>query len=315
MYAQNNLIKHFLFNVSRAVLLFGISSFADLRVLNFDLVETTAAHDGAIADSRLVFDSLAAVQNWQLTQSNDIDVMTDSVLENFDVIIFNNNGGDIFADENKLALQNFIQNGGGIAGIHSATYMHKTPGEWPWWEDLIGKLHLVGPGPGNRGYPDTVVMQDTTAHFTRNQPGRWVAGFVEWYQYSRELPDSVHVIATALVQETLPDYPEYYPITWCQHFDGGRSWYTNLGHYSQNFTNPDFIHMLLNGIDFAADKNAGGCGKPQATSLIRVPDSGRNNSLQLITINKNINLHFNILGQNLTRGTSHTQNFRRVIIE
>ena len=32
-----------------------------------------------------------------------------------------------------------------------------------------------------------------------------------------------------------------HPNTWCQDFDGGRSWYTGLGHMKENYSEPNFL--------------------------------------------------------------------------
>jgi len=272
-----------------------IPGYSNIRVLNFDLVMGTDYHPESISRGRTVFDSLAQLLNWSIDQTISPEMFSDSTLKDFDVIIFNNNGGNVFNDEQKQAMENFIQNGGGAIGIHGASFMHKTVGEWPWWEDLIGKLHDRGPD-GFRGYLDTMVMQDTSARFTANLPQKWGIDHVEWYRYSRELPDSIHVVATALVQDTLPNYPEYYPATWCQHFDGGRSWYTNIGHYGENFSNTFFIQHVLDGINFAADKNAGGCGRPEPLAIIRSQGNNIFKTTHSAIKDRELNLFFNVLG-------------------
>ena len=43
-----------------------------------------------------------------------------------------------------------------------------------------------------------------------------------------------------------------HPITWCQDYDGGRSWYTGLGHTKESYAEPNFLKMLLGGIKTAA---------------------------------------------------------------
>jgi type 1 glutamine amidotransferase len=60
-----------------------------------------------------------------------------------------------------------------------------------------------------------------------------------------------------------------HPISWCHEFDGGRSWYTGMGHAASAFTDePLFLQHLLGGIRWAAGAVEGNC-KPeeQAASL------------------------------------------------
>src|SRR6185503_17307304 len=42
------------------------------------------------------------------------------------------------------------------------------------------------------------------------------------------------------------------PIAWSHFYDGGRAWYTALGHTAQSYTEPLFLTHLLGGIQFAA---------------------------------------------------------------
>ena len=55
---------------------------------------------------------------------------------------------------------------------------------------------------------------------------------------------------------------EDHPITWCQFYDGGRVWYTGLGHDENIYRNEDSMTMIIKGIKWAAGKyGAHGCSK------------------------------------------------------
>lgn len=43
-----------------------------------------------------------------------------------------------------------------------------------------------------------------------------------------------------------------HPIPWCHAFDGGRGWYTGLGHDEAAYGVPDFIAQLRQGLRYAA---------------------------------------------------------------
>jgi len=160
-------------------------------------------------------------------------------------------------------------------------------------------IMLVGQA-GKRGYASTMVMQDTTTQIAANLPKEWTVKKSEWYTYNRKLPNNVYVVAKALVTKELSTYPADYPATWCQHFDGGRSWYTNVGHFGENFANVDFLQHLLNGINFAADKNAGGCGKNEIVSILSRPNNSIN-TFRFYSEDKGARLFFNVLGVTKTK--------------
>ena len=43
-----------------------------------------------------------------------------------------------------------------------------------------------------------------------------------------------------------------HPIAWCKRYDGGRMFYTALGHTEATYTDPDFLKHLLGGMETAA---------------------------------------------------------------
>jgi type 1 glutamine amidotransferase len=48
-----------------------------------------------------------------------------------------------------------------------------------------------------------------------------------------------------------PKYGDEVPLCWCHQFDGGREWYTALGHQKQHYADPVFDKHLLGGIRWA----------------------------------------------------------------
>ena len=51
-----------------------------------------------------------------------------------------------------------------------------------------------------------------------------------------------------------------HPVAWCSDFDGGRSWYTAMGHTQASFSDAQFRAHLLGGLRTAAGV-AGDCGE------------------------------------------------------
>ena len=50
---------------------------------------------------------------------------------------------------------------------------------------------------------------------------------------------------------------DLFPLVWCHEFDGGRQWFTALGHSKEDYTMPLFSKHLLGGILWAMEN-----GKP-----------------------------------------------------
>ncbi|MEQ8338102.1 MAG: ThuA domain-containing protein, partial [Cyclobacteriaceae bacterium] len=44
-----------------------------------------------------------------------------------------------------------------------------------------------------------------------------------------------------------------HPIAWYQEYDGGKMFYTGLGHTEASFSNPDFLQHVWGGIEYVMD--------------------------------------------------------------
>jgi type 1 glutamine amidotransferase len=60
-----------------------------------------------------------------------------------------------------------------------------------------------------------------------------------------------------------------HPFSWYHDFDGGRAFYTALGHTDETWSDPLFLHHLLSGIQYAM----GTAKWPASTPNMTIPDS------------------------------------------
>lgn len=57
-----------------------------------------------------------------------------------------------------------------------------------------------------------------------------------------------------------------YPSVWCQEFDGGRSFYTALGHNKNDYSNPAYLAHIIEGLKWVTNKPKPDYKKARATS-------------------------------------------------
>ena len=111
-----------------------------------------------------------------------------------------------------------------------------------WYEGLLGNANYT---PTEENQPGEVVFVNARDVSTAGLPQRW--DFVdEWYN-SIPFPTDVNFLAV-VDESTLPEGPgrpgqhpghgDFHPVSWCQYYDGGRSWVTTLGHGSDAFRDP-----------------------------------------------------------------------------
>lgn len=144
-------------------------------------------------------------------------------------------------------MENFIKNGKGFVGVHAAS---DTEYEWQWYGDLVGAYF--------RNHSDVVdgkiFTVDNTHVMTEHLNPEWNI-VDEWYNF-KYISDNINVLLK--LDETSyegGEHPDYHPITWYQEYDGGRSFYTALGHAKEVFKDERFIELLEKGILYASNQD------------------------------------------------------------
>jgi type 1 glutamine amidotransferase len=187
--------------------------------------------------------------------TEDARAFTAVNLARYKVVVWLSTTGTVLDDPQRTAFQGYIRRGGGYAGVHAAA---DTEQNWPWYGGLVGAYFTSH----STIQPATVRFEDranpSTAHFAQT----WIHSD-EWYNYATNPRAAVKVLA--VVDESTYSGGTMgadHPITWCHSFDGGRAWYTGMGHTELSFTDVDFTRMLLGGIELAAGTARGDCEGP-----------------------------------------------------
>jgi type 1 glutamine amidotransferase len=137
-------------------------------------------------------------------------------------------------DAAKTALHQYMRAGGGFVGIHNA--VGGTEYNWHWFEGLTGSQYYDH-GALQDGTVVTYTGHDSS---TEGLPARW-AFKDEWYNWM-PFPTRVKFLlgvdesTLATKSKVHPGHGKFHPLSWCQYYDGGRSWITALGHDSLAWT-------------------------------------------------------------------------------
>jgi uncharacterized protein len=220
------------------------------------IVTTTRGwHHESLHAGVLAIQDLARKNFFDAVLYEDPNGFTDKFLAQFQVVIFLNTTGDIFDSAQQKVMERFIESGKGFVGIHSAS---DTEYDWEWYTKLVGRMFHIHP-----------VIQ--TARLTITDPSfPGLQGFTgnklwtdEWYEFGEEKIQGLNYIMT--VDETSynpnvqwgPDKKgtgmgKMHPVAWYHNYDGGRSFYTALGHMPAIFSDPSFLNFLYAGIFWAA---------------------------------------------------------------
>ncbi|MCK4885790.1 MAG: ThuA domain-containing protein [Planctomycetes bacterium] len=186
---------------------------------------------------------------WDCQVSDDASIFTKEKISKFDVLVFSNTNNETFdTQQQRDVFKAYIQGGGGFVGIHSVCGSERN---WPWfWANLGGKFVRH---PDFQKFDVKVIDHDnpSTAHL--GEIWKWED---ECYFMNQLNPDIHVLLAVDLVtikDEGKKDYPgevfgQYFPLCWCHEFDGGRQWYTALGHSIDHYKDENFKKHLEGGI-------------------------------------------------------------------
>jgi type 1 glutamine amidotransferase len=207
--------------------------------------KTTGFRHDSIPQGIAAIAALGAAHGFAVDSTEDATRFADAVLARHKVVVFLNTTGDILDDSQKAAFERYIRAGGGFVGIHSAS---DTEYQWPWYARLVGAYFASHPEIQSA----TIHITDRAHPSTKDLPAIW-RRTDEWYNFRSNPRGAAHVLAT-LDEATYSGgkMGDDHPIAWCQEIDGGRSWYTAMGHTVESYAEPLFRLHLLGGIESAA---------------------------------------------------------------
>lgn len=187
---------------------------------------------------------LGAYNNFNVEATEDPAAFTDANLARFAAVLFLNTTGDVLDSAQQAAFQRYIEAGHGFAGVHSAS---DTEYGWPWYHALLGATFKAHPAIQQA----TVLIVDTAHASTRGVTSPWVRTD-EWYNFTAQ-PAGVMVLAV-VAESTYSGgtMGSPHPISWFQRYDGGRAWYTAMGHTACSYAERRFLDHLVAGIEWAA---------------------------------------------------------------
>ena len=208
---------------------------------------------------------LGKEQGYLVDTTENADYFNEDSLKNYSAVVFLSTTLNVLNAAQETNFQRYIQAGGGFVGIHAAA---DTEYDWSWYGKLVGAYFLSHP----KQQEAVINVVDKNNSATSHLPEKWKR-WDEWYDYKDISPDIK--VLLALDENTYKDGKNgaNHPIAWYHDFDGGRSFYTGLGHTDESFADPLFLKHLAGGIKYAIGDSA-----PldySAANTQAVPDNNR----------------------------------------
>ncbi|MDQ4141326.1 MAG: ThuA domain-containing protein, partial [Bacteroidota bacterium] len=190
---------------------------------------------------------LASDNDMEADTTTNSAAFTDENLKQYAAIVFLSTTGDVLNNYQEAAFERYIQAGGGFMGIHAAA---DTEYDWGWYNRLVGAYFLHHPKQQN-----AVIQVTNRKHIaTKHLPKKWKR-WDEWYSYKKINPEVKVLMNLDEKSYEGGKNGKNHPIAWYHEYDGGRAFYTGLGHTDESYADPQFLKHVLGGIRYAIGKN------------------------------------------------------------
>jgi type 1 glutamine amidotransferase len=199
-------------------------------------------HTSIPAGMKCIVDA-CSTEDIKVDTTRDAMAFTENSLKKYKVVVFLNTTGDILDEMQQEALISYVRAGGGFVGVHAAT---DTEYDWPWYNKLVGAYFLSHPEQQQA----TIRVIDKNHPATSMLPEQWVRTD-EWYNF-KDMNTDVKVLAY-LDEATYKggENGEKHPFIWYHEYEGGRAFYTGVGHRDDNYLEPLVQQHLLGAIKWA----------------------------------------------------------------
>jgi uncharacterized protein len=217
-------------------------------------------HGEAIEASKDMFSDLAQKHRWFLYETEAGGVFNVEQLAKFGAVIFNNSTGRVLNPEQQKALEQYVESGGCLIGIHGAG---DDSHHWDWYEkNLLGakfshhpiehqlqetSVHLQTLG-------DSLLWQDLAKEWTHTD--EWYVffddplkkGFTGVYAIDGEAIDPSGNLLW--IKSKNFGMGPVHPVAWFKKTGQGHTFYTSMGHTGATFKQAEFIQLIENALNW-----------------------------------------------------------------
>ena len=221
-------------------------------------------HTEAMPAAEAMLKLLGEQQGWSVYVTENGAVHNPEDLARFDTIVWNNVTGNVLTDDQRAALVDYLENGGGWIGIHGAGD-DSAEADWPWYrENLIGATFIGH--PMNPQFQQATIRIETPDDPIVSHLGEQWVRTDEWYSFdSSPRAAGMEILGNLDESSYSPDFfnkdirmGDDHPIIWKNCVGKGRTFYSALGHTAESFSEPEHVQMLAQAIGWTA----GLSGKP-----------------------------------------------------
>jgi len=230
-------------------------------------------HTQAIEAGIPALEAIAEKRGWSVFATENGAIHSPELLSRFDAVVWFNVSGDVLDDDQREALLDWIEGGGGFFGIHGTggdpSY------EWEAHPEILVGAQFIGHPMGPQFQEGTIRIEATDHPAMRHLDSSWVR-VEEWYSFEKSPrgPD-VQVLATVDESTYTPQMKiamidrdlrmgDDHPIIWTHCIGRGRSMFSALGHQAAAYSEPEHLTFLEEAIAWVMSTPPTGCEIPSS---------------------------------------------------
>ncbi|MGG7665189.1 ThuA domain-containing protein [Dyadobacter sp. BHUBP1] len=193
-------------------------------------------------------------RGWEVVATENGAFFNEICLKSYRAVVFLSPTGDFLTEGQERAFEQYIENGGGYAGIHAAADCEY---DWNWYGTMLGtrfRNHTFLPYP----IPKAEIVTEPGSHpAIDGLPARW-SKKDEWYNFHGSIRGKAGFQVLLTVDNST--YPALWPkpmrgdhpIAWSRPIGRGRVFYTAIGHNASTYDDPTAMKHIMGGIAWAA---------------------------------------------------------------
>jgi len=175
--------------------------------------------------------------DFNVTLTENLDDLKPENINKYDVVLFYGSGGNFTDPAQEQGLEQFVKNGGGLAGVHATDAFKKSD---VYWRLFGGRFSGHGGGKfwmriEDKKNPITAPMEDFEIQD-------------ETYRNTFHPDFKLHSLAH------MDRGDEQQSMVWVQEYGKGRVFNTTLGHGKAAFDNPHLQRLIVRGLYWAAGR-------------------------------------------------------------
>lgn len=255
----------------------------NFKILIYD--ETSGFTHNSRDDARIMFEELGDQHGFEVVFDRSGDAFNSlENLQNFAIVVFSNtSGNEILNEDQKSNFEEYIRSGGTFLGIHAATDTYRSG--WNWYRDLVGGSVRTNPNHTDQNFPGTMDVLDSDHPATSNVPDPWSRN-EEWYYWKGGggylFSGNINLLQLRATGDN--DYDEARPVSWYKEYDGGKSFYTAMGHAGSVYSEEHFRNHIVGAIDWLTEEINNEPEPPTLDPIENPEPVSENSGVQTITL-------------------------------